>query len=263
MISLSNLLKYYRVMPAQPEHIIIDSNKRAEAILNPKTEEEEREEAERAKQEEEESARLTMEVAERVLEESKTRSMHIMEDANRKAEKIIQEANLHMAEVFDEQRQLGYQTGMRDSQEEINQYKKSLEDEYRRKEQMLLDDVDEQRQNMESQIIDALIPVFDKVLHVQFGDKKDILIYLIENTIKRAESSKNFVIHVSEEDFEEVRAQSDVLSEQLGQSATLEVMRDSSLQPMECKIETESGIFDCGLDTQLNGLLKDIRSLCV
>ena len=101
MISLSNLLKYYRVMPAQPEHIIIDSNKRAEAILNPKTEEEEREEAERAKQEEEESARLTMEVAERVLEESKTRSMHIVEDANRKAEKIIQEANLHMAEVFD------------------------------------------------------------------------------------------------------------------------------------------------------------------
>ena len=33
---MSNLLKYYRVMPAQPEHIIIDSNKRAEAILNSK-----------------------------------------------------------------------------------------------------------------------------------------------------------------------------------------------------------------------------------
>jgi flagellar biosynthesis/type III secretory pathway protein FliH len=29
-----------------------------------------------------------------------------------------------------------------------------------------------------------------------------------------------------------------------------------------CRIETEFGVFDCGLDTELKNLYKDIRSLC-
>ena len=53
----------------------------------------------------------------------------------------------------------------------------------------------------------------------------------------------------------------DALLSQVPQSTELEIIRDATLTEGQCMIETDGGVFDCGLGTQLNGLVADIRAL--
>ena len=43
--------------------------------------------------------------------------------------------------------------------------------------------------------------------------------------------------------------------------SVFEFVKDNKLSDGQCKIETPYGVVDCGVDTQLSALLKDIRSL--
>ena len=47
-----------------------------------------------------------------------------------------------------------------------------------------------------------------------------------------------------------------------GNDVDIEVVNDMTLGAEDCIIETESGVFNCGIDMELSNLEKDIRSLC-
>ena len=51
------------------------------------------------------------------------------------------------------------------------------------------------------------------------------------------------------------------IREIVGQKVSIEFVHDAKMQDDQCKIETSFGVFDCGIDTQLENLLKDIKSL--
>ena len=54
----------------------------------------------------------------------------------------------------------------------------------------------------------------------------------------------------------------DEILDRVGHDITLEILPDSTMEGNSCIIETDSGVFDCSLGTQLENLIKDIRSLC-
>ena len=41
----------------------------------------------------------------------------------------------------------------------------------------------------------------------------------------------------------------------------VEIMADAALQERQCMIETDSGVFDCGIDIQLENMIKSLKSL--
>ena len=47
-----------------------------------------------------------------------------------------------------------------------------------------------------------------------------------------------------------------------GNDVVIDVINDMTLTDGACIIETETGVFDCGVDMVLSNLEKDIRSLC-
>ena len=53
----------------------------------------------------------------------------------------------------------------------------------------------------------------------------------------------------------------DDLAEGLGSSATVEVINDVTLTAGNCFVETDGGIFDCSLGTELELLKKELRVL--
>ena len=69
------------------------------------------------------------------------------------------------------------------------------------------------------------------------------------------------MIHVSKEDFGYVTMQKKDLLEGIPGSDTIEIIEDMTLTPNECMIETDGGIFDCSLGTQLQGLMKELKLL--
>lgn len=50
--------------------------------------------------------------------------------------------------------------------------------------------------------------------------------------------------------------------DEIGNDIDIEVVNDANLDTSGCFIETSFGVFDCGIDMELNNLVKDIRSLC-
>ena len=68
----------------------------------------------------------------------------------------------------------------------------------------------------------------------------------------------SFLVHVSKEDYPYVSMQKkQIMAGATAPNSTVEIVEDMTLGKGECMIETESGIFDCGLGTQLSELRRN------
>lgn len=186
----------------------------------------------------------------------------ILGEARMKADQIMNEANQNGKIVFEEQKQAGYQAGEAQVQEELETARRELEAQFAKQSQQLQQDYQIRLGQMESDIIDAIIQVFDHVFHIQFEDRREILLYLVNNTIQNISSGKHFKIFSASENLPFLEENLPALREKLGSNVEVELMYDAALSSDGCRIETEYGVFDCGIDTELANIYKDIRSLC-
>lgn len=196
------------------------------------------------------------------IENAKAEANQILMEAKEKADGLLEEAYHQSAQVLEDAKQKGYQDGIERQQSELEQKKAQLEQDYQAQKSSLEQDYNCKFKNMEQELVDVILQVFNKVFHVQFDDKKQILLYLIEHAIRNIDGEKKFQIKTSNENaqFLEEHKQ-DILSE-VGNGIELEITTDMTMNGSECVLETESGVFDCGVDVQLENLTKDIRSLC-
>lgn len=115
---------------------------------------------------------------------------------------------------------------------------------------------------MESQLVEAITGVYEHIFHVELHSYRDILVHLIAATLRKAEGNKVFLVHVSKEDYSYVSMQKKQLQAGLpGSGTTLEIIEDMTIEKDGCMIETEGGIFDCGLGTQLEQLRRKLMLL--
>ena len=69
-------------------------------------------------------------------------------------------------------------------------------------------------------------------------------------------------MHVSKDDYAYVNMQKKALAEgAVGGTGVVEVIEDITLHKNECMIETDGGIFDCGIGTELDELTKRLKLL--
>ena len=164
--------------------------------------------------------------------------------------------------LYETQKQAGYDDGAALAREELEKQSIDHQEQYQKQCQELEADYRTKQESMEADLVDAIIQVFDKVFHIQFGNKKEILLYLIKNTLGSIDAGKHFRILVSEDNWKYVDEHLDELREELGSDVTIETARDRSMNNTECRIETDFGVYDCGVDLELDALCRDIRSLC-
>lgn len=208
------------------------------------------EDAADCEQEEVDYVALAKEEAEQILEEAKSR-----------AESIVAQANAQRDEVFDSAREEGYQNGKEMYCRELAEQKEQLEADYAKRQENLENDYCGKRERMEHDLVDVILEVFDKVFLIQFSDKKEILLSLINNTILHIEGEKSFRIRVAGDNVQFVENHKESILERVGHDIGLDVVADSALEGSDCIIETDAGVFECSLGVQLENLIKDIRSL--
>lgn len=198
---------------------------------------------------------------EEILEQKKTEAEEILNQAKAEAEALIEKAKSQADSVRKQAQDEGYDKGLQEgkeqAQQELNQLRKQLEEEQKQ----LQEAYQKQLQELEPRLVDVIADVFEKVFHVQFDDKKEILLYLIQNTILDVEGAKEFLVKVSTEDFAFLESHLDEIAQRAGKSVTVEIAADTAMQKGQCVIETDSGVFDCGIDIQLENLIKALRSL--
>ncbi len=200
-------------------------------------------------------------IREDVLAKANEEAEELLAAAKEKAERRREEAEQEAQALFEEQKRLGFEEGAKDKEAELEAEKTAMEAEYRSRHETLEQHYGEKFSEMESDIVDAVITVFNKVFEIQFDDKREILLALVNRTLTEETPGERIRIQVNEKNRAMLEEHLDELQERVGQSVAIEFMHDTKLSDEQCRIETEYGVFDCGIDTQLNGLIKDIRSL--
>lgn len=191
------------------------------------------------------------EEAEALLEQAREEAKAILQRAEQEAEELKHQAH-------SEGRQEGYQEGSEMAKAELDQQLLELKSQERR----LQKDYQKQLEGLEPRLLDVVLQVVEKVFQIQFADKKDILLYLITKTINGIEGCKQFQIRVGQENYQFLNSQREAIMGRIGADMSIEVIADYSVRENQCMIETDIGIFSCGLGTQLENLIKDLRSLC-
>lgn len=197
-----------------------------------------------------------------LLLEAQVEADRIIAAASAEAARIENEASHHAAMLYEQKRQEGYNTGAAQSRSEIDAEKRRLQAEYDAMAQSIASDFESKFDTMEQDIVDVMIRVFNKVFHIQFDNKKQILLHLIKDTLLGIDAGKAFAIRVSEANFKFVESHVADIKEKIGNDVNIDVINDLTLEDEACIIETENGVYNCGIEMVLNNLEKDIRSLC-
>ena len=197
-----------------------------------------------------------------MLEQARAEAQTILDRAGNEASKLIKDA-IAQAEaeknsILDQARQQGYEAGQGKAQAEADMARK----EYQEKARQLEAEYQRQLDELEPQFIDTITAIYEHIFQVELGNNKAILEHLISNTMHKLEGGGNVLVHVSKEDYSYVTMQKDqILAGTASGTGIVEIVEDMTLGKNECLIETDSGIFDCSLGTQLEGLKQKLMLL--
>ncbi len=196
------------------------------------------------------------------LAEIEAQAQAMLEDAQAQIDEMQAQARQEIEEerrrTMEDANKHGYDEGYKRGYAEADEMKRELAAEKQR----LYDEYDRMIDQLEPKFIDTITEIYSHIFGIELSDKRDILVHLIDTTLRQVESSRTFLVHVSKEDFPFVNMHKQELVE--GATAgkgTVEIIEDIALSQGACLIETDGGIFDCGVDTQLQELTNRLRVL--
>ena len=185
----------------------------------------------------------------------------ILAKAKEEADEIVRQAQENADAIRQQAQEDGYQTGLEqgriEAQEELQKQSEAFTQEMDQKRAEL----EEQEKKLEPAFAELVVSLVRKITGISCENKKDIILYLIGNSLRNIEKTSHITIRVSKEDISRVAAKKSTLKAIAKDSAELEVVEDSSLEAMQCIIETDHSMIDCSLDAQLQNLEDHVKLL--
>ncbi len=185
-----------------------------------------------------------------------------LQQAQEQAELILKDAQ-EQAEIIrgnaiEQGRQEGYDAGYQEGalaaqslQAEIEQQREGLEREY----QQMVDE-------LEPEMVDILTQIYEHVFNIELREDKGIILHLLKTTLSRIEPGRDLIVHVSSDDYDDVLEERETLNACItSPNTTMEIIEDPLLKENECMIESDSGIFDCSLGTELSEITRKLKLL--
>lgn len=167
------------------------------------------------------------------------------------------QASAMKAHAEGEGHKAGFDQGLQDAaikqlewEQETERLRQNLQEEYEAKMRLV-----------ERDLVGVVCEVVEKVFLMEFGDKREIILHLLDNALSGVESSKEFLIRVNETNSEYLRAHKEELQQKVGMEVVLDIVQDPLLDDTQCMIETDGGLFDCSMDVEMRNLIKDIKAL--
>ena len=116
---------------------------------------------------------------------------------------------------------------------------------------------DELTKSWEETMLRLSVSVAQKIIGEQLRLHPDTVVEIVGQVLKSTRSGKNLTIQVSESEAQQLRSRIDYLKQFLGGGSEIEVVGSASMAPGGCVIESELGIIDARLETQLK-CLEDV-----
>ena len=201
--------------------------------------------------EELEAVNQELEAARGELEQVKEETSRMLAEANVQIEQMRKNA---LEEAKTQGYREGFGQGMKEAQAEKNVYlnkQAQLEEEYRQRISAL-----------EPEFIETLTGIYEHIFKVDLSSYSQIVVNLLTNTLQKMDSVSSYIVHVSKKDYQQVLAAKDSILEETGVvPGSLEIVSDVTLSQSQCMIETEGGVYDCSLGTELEELTRKLKLL--
>lgn len=201
-------------------------------------------------------------VTEEMIAEAQEMADAIIADAKEQAEALLNEASLNAEAMKNLARQDGHKEGYNEGTQkaaiELQEAQRRMDEQVAAIEQAYI----EKELTMEREIVDMTMGVFEKVFSAELKGRSDVIYHLLDNCIMNIERSNQMQIKVSEANADYISSKKEEILTRLGSDVVLDILADPLLNDSQCIIETDGGIFDCGIDTELESLTRRIRALC-
>jgi flagellar assembly protein FliH len=198
------------------------------------------------------------EQAESILINATRKSEAIIKDALDEAEGIVRAAEERAkkeAEVIIETaRVMGHKEGIENAQEEAEAIRTQA--------QAVLERANNERiaaeESLEPDMLDLIVRIVAKLLDVTAAINPQVILNLIKQGLAGATVTGNITVYVSPHDYEIVTNNKEMIMSMADGSIKLDVVKDLSLNPLDCVIETPYGNIDCSLGQQFETLQTNL-----
>ena len=151
----------------------------------------------------------------------------------------------------------GYQEGRNTGYMELEEERRILAEDKRKHEE----EYSELLFELEPKFVRYITNIYEKVFQVDLSEEKNIVVNLLRNAMQKVEGSKNYIVHVSKEDYKFVYERKKELADAAMEDVIIDVVEDLTMKSGDALIETANGIFDCGVETQLTAIKKKLMLL--
>lgn len=269
---MSNLIKYYTFHVTEDEKRLVESDEKVcgfvpgllthgEVEVRDSGLEEVEQEFSGETFQKNEVAHDDSDVPEEILEQAQEQADFILEEAQKEAEKLVEQAKVtaefEKEKILEESKKAGYKDGLVQANDELAIQKKELEERREQLEMEYQQLVDE----LEPNFVRIVMGLVKKLTGVLVEDKKDIILYLMEQSLKNLGKTSSLVVRVSEFDFEMVQNSQERMLDLISNKCELEIVLDSSLEQNQCIIEADKQIIDCSLDVQMKSLMENLKMM--
>jgi type III secretion protein L len=172
----------------------------------------------------------------------------------RTADEIIAAAEADAARIreeakvaFEEEKKRGYEKGLADGKMEIAMQKLDL-----------VDSSVKFMESVEGKMADIVMKALKSCV-VEIGDS-EMVVQIVRKTMKAViRTQRQVTVKVAPEMVDSVKARVDALRAEYPTIETLDVVEDPRLKGPACILETEAGVADASVDTQLAAIEKSIQ----
>ncbi len=187
---------------------------------------------------------------------------NVREEARAIIDEAMEEAEVIKSKAHEEGYAGGFEEGKAEGLKSLEHEKERLYKDFAAKEEALINKYDKALNEIEPAMVDKLTEIYEHVLGLSLSDSKSTILFLLKKALGTMDGNKKYCIHVSGDDFDFVLSEKESVSKSCGIPIEyLEIIEDHSLSKNGCMIETEGGIFDIGLDTQLSSLTRQLKIL--
>lgn len=200
-----------------------------------------------------------------IIDDAMDMSKDILDKAREHAKNIIEDAKLAAEDIFENAKRDGFSKGYEEGRieaESRNQiYLETVQSEknafIEKNNQIMYENI----ADTEKKIIDISCGLIEKLTGILVEHHKPVMLHMINNALGEIEASRNFIIRVSEQNYQYISDNMDRIVGATNPSVSIEIFADTKLKPHQCVIESENGIIDLSMDVQVRNLIAAIKLL--
>jgi type III secretion protein L len=169
------------------------------------------------------------------------RAKAVIDDARRQAEELLEATRAECEEMARQATSAGQQEGFEQAthqREEIAQL-----------EQRMLKEV-------ESEVVRTALRVASELLEAEMAGREDAVVDIVCTALGTAQHARDVFLRVSPTDVAILRDHKTRLVDALGRARDVEVREDRNVRPGGVLVQTESGVIDAQLETQLEEIAR-------